>query len=50
MISTVAEGEERKMLSNHFRFQTSSKGNLIYIYNVEFGIFDSREFRFEALR
>jgi hypothetical protein len=50
MVSSVAEGAERKMFSNHFRFQTSSKGNLICIYNVEFGIFDSKEKRLEALR
>jgi hypothetical protein len=27
-----------------------NKGNLIYIYKVKYGIFDSRENRFEALR
>jgi hypothetical protein len=46
----VTPGETVQLLSNHFKFQTQNKANLIYIYNVEFGIFDDRDSRFDAIR
>jgi hypothetical protein len=50
MVSNIAEGAEFKLLSNHFRFSPIKKGNLIFIYIVDYGVFDTRDMRFEALR
>jgi hypothetical protein len=49
-VSNIAEGAEFKLLSNHFRFSPIKKGNLIFIYIVDYGVFNAREMRFEALR
>lgn len=39
------------MLSNHFRFQNINNQGHIFIYRVDFGVFDTdRETQYEALR
>ena len=50
MESNIAEGAEFKLLSNYFRFSPIKKGNLIFIYIVDYGVFNARDMRFEALR
>ena len=49
-VSTVAEGQSSNMLSNHFRFQTIKNQGQIFIYQVQYGIFDvDKDSRIEAL-
>jgi hypothetical protein len=39
------------MLSNHFRFLTKTIKEAIYIYNIDYGVFDSnRDQRIGAIR
>ena len=49
-VSTVSAGDTVQLFSNHFKFQNSNIANKIYIYNVEYGVFDNREDRFGALK
>ena len=51
-VSTVAEGANTQMLSNHFKFKTNTQLGNIFIYKIEYGVLDhqDRESRFEALR
>lgn len=41
-VSTVAEGQKTAMLSNHFRFSTKTQNGNIYIYSIDYGVFDDR--------
>lgn len=55
-VASVAEGQVSQLHSNHFRFGTMNTADTIYMYQIEYGIFDagndfeSRENRFEAFK
>ena len=44
-VSTVSEGQNTNMLSNHFRFKTNTQQGNIYIYKIDFGVFDDQRDR-----
>lgn len=49
-MASVAEGQTSQLQSNHFRFNSRMENGMIYIYKVEYGTFDHRDFRFDALK
>jgi len=49
-VSTVSEGQQSNLLSNHFRFSTTNIQGQIYIYKIDYGTFDTRELRISAIR
>jgi len=50
-VSNVNEGSNTLMLSNHFRFKTNTVKELIYIYIIDYGVFDtSRDHRIGAIK